>query len=70
MICYKDMTFCPQDTCKHFGIDCYRSLTKEVIAAAEKFGLPTAQFMDKPDCYEPGETSTGKLATVGVGGKV
>ena len=70
MICYKDMTFCRFDSCKNFGDNCHRSLTKEIIAAAEKHGLPTSQYMDKPDCYESKQTTTGKLATVGIGGKV
>lgn len=50
MICYKDMTFCPfYSSC---DTPCYRSLTPKVVEDAEKFGLPTAQFMGPPDCYK------------------
>jgi len=43
MTCYRDMTFCSGDGCAKFG-PCQRTLTEEVKAAAEKFGLPIAQF--------------------------
>jgi hypothetical protein len=55
---YKDMTFCPQDHCKHFGDDCHRSLTIEVLTAAHDWWgdiggePPVAVFTDIPDCYE------------------
>jgi len=50
MICYKDMTFCSYyNGCDEE--DCDRKLTPEVEAAAEKFGLPICQFLNKPDCW-------------------
>jgi hypothetical protein len=55
---YKDMTFCPQHSCKHYGDDCYRSLTDEVLQeAADWWGddpgdPPVAVFADIPECYE------------------
>jgi len=57
MICYRDMTFCPFNGCKRFGVDCHRSLTEDVRREAnEWWGVdgeaPIAQFVDKPDCYE------------------
>ena len=51
MICYKDMTFCEDKECKHFG-PCKRSLTDEVKQKADDFGLPVAVAMDKMDCFE------------------
>jgi len=61
MICYKDMTFCTQSTCKHFYTGCGRALTNEVRAAADQWwgkgkdSAPIAQWTDVPDCYEEGE---------------
>jgi hypothetical protein len=65
MMCYKDMTFCSFDTCKNFGINCHRSLTKEVIENAIKWydswaidkenGPPICVYIDKPICYEKKE---------------
>lgn len=55
MICYRDMTFCPffGDCAK--ADTCHRPLTAEVVIAAERTGLPIAQFIEKPECHEPTE---------------
>ena len=59
MMCYRDMTFCTEETCKKFGDgenDCGRSLTKKVKKAAAGWwgqgDAPIAMFIDKPDCYQ------------------
>ncbi len=52
MICYRDRTFCSFcDTCRH-GAECPLALTSEVESAASDFGLPIAQYLGKPGCYE------------------
>jgi len=53
---YRDRTFCSfWKECEH-GKDgknqCHRALTDRVIAGAEKAGLPTSQFVNKPDCFK------------------
>jgi len=52
MLCYKDMTFCPfwEDCIKQ--IDCPRCLNDNVLANAERVGLPICRFVEKPDCFE------------------
>ena len=65
MICYKDMTFCTEETCNNFGDGkCHRSLTEKVSQDAARWWggenldmdrmvvPPIAIFMDRPDCYE------------------
>lgn len=54
MICYRDMTFCKEETCKNFGKDCSRSLTQEVRDKAEEWmkNPPFCVFINRPDCYE------------------
>lgn len=38
MICYKDMCFCSSKTCTNTW--CRRRITPEVVADAERLGLP------------------------------
>ncbi len=58
MICYRDMTFCQTKNCQHFGDDCHRSLTDEVMKKADKWwgkmegNPPICMFREKPDCFE------------------
>jgi len=60
MIHYKDMTFCPAKDCTHFGVDCDRALTEEVLDAADRWwnkgfrAAPIARYTEpKSECYEP-----------------
>jgi hypothetical protein len=39
MICYKDMTYCISKYCKN---ECGRELTQEIVADADRVGLPIA----------------------------
>lgn len=49
MICYRDRTYCPFfPLCKK---SCDRALTAEIKVAAEKEGLPIAQYMEFPKCF-------------------
>ncbi len=54
MICYRDRTFCPFDTCKHFET-CKIALTEQVKKDAKKWwgkdNPPIAEYVDKPNCY-------------------
>lgn len=54
MISYKDMTFCDgnEGKCQAFK-GCWRALTPEVQARADKLGLPISQFSDPKgvQCY-------------------
>lgn len=58
MIHYKDMTFCREEGCKKFGVDCFRSFTKDVSKAADAWWgegegeAPVCLFYGKPDCFE------------------
>jgi len=56
MMCYKDMTFCREDTCKHFNNGCERSYTKDVDAAAKRWwkndNPPVCFYTEQPNCYE------------------
>jgi len=56
MICYRDKTFCKEYTCKHFNVDCDRSLTEQVIFDAHQWwggaDAPISVFVDRPECYE------------------
>lgn len=62
MLCYKDRTWCGQTDCANWGKDCDRSLTEEVMEAAQewwnkdndpKLGMaPICMFADKPHCFE------------------
>ena len=54
MICFRDKTWCSFSNCANFG-PCHRSLTQDVIDAAEISRLPISQFAEIPDCYQ-GET--------------
>lgn len=56
MICYRDRTFCPfWRECAN-GADCDRALTDEVRAGAMAAwggrGLPIAQWLVEPECFE------------------
>lgn len=55
MISYKDMTFCREDSCVKFD-DCPRSLTKRVIADAERWwgskDAPVSVYIERQACYE------------------
>ena len=51
MICYKDMTFCPFHKDCETGKVCDRALTDKVQADADAFGLPIAQFIERPECH-------------------
>ena len=52
-LCYRDMTFCPfWRTCGAIKERrCDRPLTEAVEHNAKAFGLPVAQFTDKPACW-------------------
>ena len=60
MLCYRDITFCPESIYKRCrkAEKCDSPLTEEVIKAAEKWwgdadgGPPIAQFVDDPECLE------------------
>lgn len=59
MICYRDRTYCSAIDCLNFT-GCWRALTDEVRADAERIGLPISQFVNpnKNDCYKPHENTT------------
>jgi hypothetical protein len=71
MISYRDKTFCDglNGSCKHFGKDCSRSLTSEVLTSAEQWWnpkgdktvgqAPISKFIDASqlDCYERKENA-------------
>ena len=61
MMCYRDMTFCTEQTCKNFG-PCPRSLTDKVKADAEKWmkNAPISMFGERPSCYETKEIQGAK----------
>ena len=54
---YMDMTFCPFTACTN--MECFRRLTPEVIAKAEKWwggpDSPICMFVERPDCFEKKE---------------
>ena len=54
MLCYRDMTFCTEDTCARWDT-CPRSLTTEVRDAARQWwggdGAPICAFVGAPKCY-------------------
>ena len=64
-ICYRDRTFCMEDTCARFGTatdengKCDRSLTPAVQQSAAKWWsdsvgneeAPISVFSGRPDCY-------------------
>jgi len=51
MICYRDMTFCCfYKDCKKAS-ECHRPLTPDIEKAAKMFGMPVAQFTNKPECH-------------------
>lgn len=59
MMAYRDMTFCRETTCKHFGKGedkCWRSLTDEVLEDATTWWgseeAPISMFTERPSCYE------------------
>ena len=62
MTCYKDMTFCKAESCKHFKY-CRSAYTEEVKIGAEKWWgskeAPVAFYTSVPDCYEKGEEKNG-----------
>jgi hypothetical protein len=52
VICYRDMTFCGYwRHCRKSLGSCGRELTDRVIADAKEFGLPVAQFAERPECF-------------------
>ncbi len=64
MLCYRDMTFCTEETCKKFGDkfdDCVRSLTQHQKNMATKWWgadngpAPICMFTERPICYEEKE---------------
>ena len=60
MIVFEDKTFCTRKTCKNFNNGCDRTLTNEIIEAANKEKLFVA-MMPFEKCYEPiGEVEDGK----------
>ncbi len=56
MICYRDQTFCTEETCKHFENGCINALTKAVQKSAHKWwgskDAPICVWAEKPKCYE------------------
>ena len=56
MIHYKDMTFCKDQTCARFGVDCHRAFTDDHAQAAKRLwgsdDAPVAFFGERVDCYE------------------
>jgi len=56
MICYKDRTFCKDEECKHFGVNCDKSLTEETKQDAYKWWgnekAPIAIYIGKLNCFE------------------
>jgi hypothetical protein len=51
MICYRDRTFCGfYKDCKNSKA-CIIKLLPEVQEDADKFGLPIAQYAEKPNCH-------------------
>ncbi len=65
MLCYKDRTWCVFDDCNQFGADCQRSLTEDVVEAAQEWwggeGFPVVIFASKPICFV--EKDDGRSAT-------
>ena len=68
MFCYRDMTFCSFDDCKHWGRqeedpdNCFRSLTDKVRKNAEKWmkNPPICEYANKPECFEEKNGKTTK----------
>ena len=56
MLCYKDRTFCKDDTCHYFTLGCHRALTKKIKQDAHDFGLPISVMMPQEgehlDCWK------------------
>ena len=56
MMCYKDMTFCRESTCKEFG-PCPRTFSEEIRKGAEKWWdnnedpVPICFYASAPKCY-------------------
>jgi hypothetical protein len=61
MLCYRDMTFCTEDTCARWDT-CPRSLTPEVRDAARQWwggdGAPICAFVGAPKCFARHATSS------------
>jgi hypothetical protein len=63
MMCYRDMTFCREDTCIKFKDDCERAYTTKVQAealgwwASHSAIVPVCFFTDRPECYDKGDKS-------------
>jgi hypothetical protein len=59
MICYKDMTFCKEKTCRFFNDECHRALTPDRLEAAKKWwgsgAVPIAVFDKRPSCFHEDE---------------
>jgi len=63
MINYKDIVFCDEKTCKHFGNGCDRAYTEEQRIKAYRWWNTSGQVkwedppicfeLERPDCYEP-----------------
>ena len=60
MICFKDMTFCKESTCKEFG-PCIRTFDEEAQKAADKWwgdlegSAPVCFYASAPKCYKKRE---------------
>jgi len=59
MNCFKDRTYCGFYIDCYESVNCSRPLTPEIIALAEKKGLPICQFSEKPECFK-GMLKTGE----------
>jgi len=54
-MCYRDMTFCKEDTCRKRE-DCFRYFSKEVREEAERWwggsDVPVCYYIETPPCFE------------------
>jgi hypothetical protein len=55
MICYRDMTFCKFYKKCESGKGCFRALTRDIKIKAHMAKLLIAQYVNKPECFEPKE---------------
>ncbi len=62
MICYKDITFCKESTCKKFK-ECPRMFNEKVQEKAEKWWgstpAPVCFFASEPRCFEKRKNKDG-----------
>ena len=62
MFCYRDMTFCTENTCANFTEEkCYRALTEQRLATAKAWWkeyvhgegeVPICTFAERPECFK------------------